>query len=133
MNAYTDDIEKATKENTSFRKVVFTSHHLQIVLMSLAPGEEIGNEIHGVDQFFRFDAGEGMLVLNNGTENRPIKDGFAAVVPAGTWHNIVNTSESEALKLYTIYTPPHHKNGTVHETKAIAEADHEEFDGITSL
>lgn len=131
--AYIDNIEKATKENNNFRKVIFTSHYLQIVLMSIPPGGEIGNEIHGVDQFFRFDAGQGELVLNNGSEKNTVSDGFAVVVPAGTWHNIVNTSQTEDLKLYTIYTPPHHKNGTIHETKEIAEGDHEEFDGVTSL
>jgi mannose-6-phosphate isomerase-like protein (cupin superfamily) len=129
---YTGNIEKLTLENDRFREVLYTAGSCQLVLMSLKPGEEIGNEVHEKgDQFFRFEKGQGKAILNN-TEEHIIKDGTALIVPAGTWHNIINTSATEALKMYTLYAPPHHRNGVIHDTKAIAEADSEEFDGTTT-
>jgi mannose-6-phosphate isomerase-like protein (cupin superfamily) len=132
MKGYASNIEKLASENQAFRRVLYTTKHCQLVLMSLLPGEEIGNEVHEVDQFFRFEKGSGKAILNN-KEEHPIKDGSVLIIPAGTWHNIINTSESEPLKLYTLYTPPHHRDGVVHETKAIAEADRaDEFGGVTT-
>ncbi|MEN9621883.1 MAG: hypothetical protein RLZZ67_317 [Candidatus Parcubacteria bacterium] len=129
---YTHNIEKLTLENDRFREVLYTADSCQLVLMSLKPGEEIGNEVHEKgDQFFRFEKGQGKAILNN-TEEIILKDGTALIVPAGTWHNIINTSTTEALKMYTLYAPPHHRNGVIHDTKAVAEADNEEFDGTTS-
>ncbi|MEX2052481.1 MAG: cupin domain-containing protein [Candidatus Paceibacterota bacterium] len=126
MKGYVANIEKLSIENDNFRKVLYTSEHSQLVLMSLLPGEEIGEEVHDVDQFLRVDQGEGMAVLDG--IGYDIKDGTAIVVPAGVKHNIVNSS-SGAMKLYTVYTPPHHRDGVVHKTKAEAEADNEHFDG----
>lgn len=114
MTGFVDDIEKLTKENDNFRKVIFTGKHSQLVLMSLNPGEEIGQEVHNnLDQFFRVDAGEGELLIDG--ETTKISDGFAVVVPAGADHNITNTGK-EDLKLYTIYSPPNHPDGTIHKT-----------------
>jgi len=111
------NIEKETKENDNFRKVLFTGKNLQLVLMSLNPKEEIGMEVHNnVDQFFRFDEGEGELQVD-GEESVKISDGFSIVIPQGTKHNIVNTSDTKKLKLYSIYSPPNHKDGTIHKTK----------------
>jgi mannose-6-phosphate isomerase-like protein (cupin superfamily) len=125
MTGYFGQIEKDTEKNTYFRKVLYTGKHLQLVVMSLKGGEEIGNEIHEtVDQFFRIEEGEAKFVLNN-TEEHVIGAGDAAVVPAGTWHNVINTSKTEPVKLYTVYTPPQHKDGTIHKTKAEAEAAEE--------
>lgn len=121
MAGYVTDIENDTLQNENFRKVVFTAPHSQLVLMSLKPGEDIGVEIHTVDQFFRVEQGEGKVVLNG--EDHPIKNGSAIVVPAGTEHNVVNTSSDIALKLYTIYSPANHKDGVVHKTKEEALAD----------
>lgn len=124
MTGFVDDIEKLTKENSSFRKVLFTGKHSQLVLMSLKPGEDIGLEVHdNVDQFFRVDAGEGEVLIDG--EKTQIHDGFAVVVPAGHEHNIVNTGVTE-LKLYTIYSPPNHPEGTVHETREEAMKAEEE-------
>jgi mannose-6-phosphate isomerase-like protein (cupin superfamily) len=129
MNGYIKDIEKETLDNTNFRKVVYTGKHSQLVLMCLKPGEEIGNEVHeDVDQFFRFEQGKGKVVLNNKDEY-PVTADYAAVVPAGTWHNVINAGEND-LKLYTVYSPPEHKEGTVHPTKADAKEEH--FDGTTT-
>lgn len=115
MKGYVDNIEDQTLDNDNFRKVLFTGKHLQLVVMSLKPGEDIGEEVHpDVDQFFRIDAGEGKVVID-GVESK-ISDGFAVVVPAGAKHNVINTSETEVLKLYTIYAPPNHPDGTVHKT-----------------
>lgn len=126
MTGYVDDIEKITEENSYFRKVIFTSQHQQLVVMSLLPGEEIGTEVHEInDQFLRIEKGEGKVIMNG--EERIIREGTAIIVPAGTQHNLINTSTTLALKLYTIYSPPHHKDQTVHKTKAEAlsdEADH---------
>ena len=131
MKGFKDNIEKLTKDNTNFRKVLYTGKHMQLVLMALKPGEDIGLETHpDTDQFFRVDAGEGKAVID-GTEY-DIKDGDAVIVPAGAKHNVINTSETNELSLYTIYAPAHHKDGTVHVTKADALADHEHFDGATT-
>ncbi len=119
MTGFADNIEKLTKENDNFRKVLFTGEHMQLVLMTLLPGEDIGLEVHNnVDQFFRVDAGHGKVVMNG--QEQDIEDGFAVLVPAGTEHNIVNTGD-EPLRLYTIYAPPNHPDGTVHATKAEAD------------
>ena len=134
---YISNIEQLTVENKNFRKVLYTGQFSQLVLMSLLPGEEIGNEVHDVDQFFRFEQGQGKVVLNgvNGTvgEEHPVTDGSAVIVPAGTWHNIINTSATTSLKLYSLYCPPHHRDGVVHATKAEGEADTtDEFAGGTT-
>jgi len=128
---FCENIEKATLENENFRKVLYTGKHSQLVLMSLAPNEEIGMEVHADnDQFFRFEKGQGKVFID-GNEYE-VSDGFAVVVPAGAQHNIVNTSTTERLSLYTIYSPAHHKDGVVRATKAEAEADGPEFDGQTT-
>lgn len=122
MTAYFGPIEKITEKNKYFRKVLFTGKNLQLVVMSLLPKEEIGNEVHEhVDQFFRIEEGRAKFVLN-GSEECVVGAGSAVVVPAGTYHNVINTSPSKPLKLYTIYTPPNHPDGTIHKTKAEAEA-----------
>ena len=116
MAGYADDIESLTRSNSFFRHVVHTSKQLQLVLMSLLPGEEIGSEIHAdTDQFFRFESGAGNVVING--ENHEVHDGMGVIVPAGATHNVINTSPDAPLKLYTIYSPPHHKDGTVHKTR----------------
>jgi len=121
MTGFTDNIERLTLENTYFRKVIHTAPHSQLVLMNLKPGEEIGSEIHSeLDQFFRFEQGHGQVVIDG--EERNVEDGDAAIVPAGAEHNVINTSETEDLKLYTVYSPPQHPDGTIHETKAEADA-----------
>jgi len=121
MIGYTGQIEELTKANTFFRQVLYTGPHHQLVLMALLPSEEIGNEVHSDnDQFFRFEMGEGKVVI--GGEEHMVKDGDVAIVPAGTQHNVVNTSATNPLKLYTIYAPAHHPDGTVHKTKAEALA-----------
>ncbi|MEK7091553.1 MAG: cupin domain-containing protein [Patescibacteria group bacterium] len=121
MTGYVANIEQETLANENFRKVLFTTPLSQLVVMSLLPGEEIGEEVHIVDQFFRIEAGAGKLMID-GVES-VFEAEFAFVVPAGARHNVVNTSASEKLKLYTIYTPPNHKAGTVHVTKTEALAD----------
>lgn len=128
---YHGDIEKLTLANENFRKVLYTAEHCQLVLMSLNPREEIGSEVHEEgDQFFRFEKGQGKVIIND-TEYQ-VKDGDVIIVPAGAQHNVVNTSDTEKLKLYTIYAPPHHKDGVVRVTKKEAEADSPEFDGTTT-
>lgn len=126
MVGYVTNIEKKSLENQFFREVLFTGPHSQLVLMSLAPGEDIGMETHpGVDQFIRVEAGKGKAILNG--EVHELQDGSAVMIPAGTEHNVVNSSSGEPLKLYTIYTPPEHPDSTVHKTKAEAlayEAEH---------
>jgi mannose-6-phosphate isomerase-like protein (cupin superfamily) len=124
------NIEKETLENKNFRKVLYTAAYMQLVLMSLKPGEDIGLEVHGVDQFFRFEKGKGKVIIGN--NEYEVKDGDAIIVPAGMPHNVINTSETEELKLYTLYAPPHHKDGIIRETKEEAEKNPEEFDGITT-
>jgi mannose-6-phosphate isomerase-like protein (cupin superfamily) len=122
MTGFVGDIEKLTEDNKYFRQVLFTGKHAQLVVMSLLPGEEIGNEVHNtVDQFFRIEEGEAKFVFN-GKEEHVAKSGDAVIVPAGTYHNVINSSSKEPLKLYTIYSPPNHPDGTVHKTKAEAEA-----------
>jgi len=131
MKGYITNIENDTLANKNFRKVLYTSKHSQLVLMSLRPGEEIGMEVHqDNDQFFRFEEGRGKCIID-GNEYE-LKDGVAVVVPAGAQHNIINTSNSEELKLYTIYSPPHHKDGIVRLTKREAESNSPEFDGQTT-
>ena len=121
MTGYFAHIEEETIKNENFRKVLYTGKHAQLVLMSLLPGEEIGMEVHeSVDQFFRFEVGEGKAILDG--EETLFKDGDVVIVPAGTNHNIINTSTTDKLKLYTIYSPANHPDGTVQATKAEAEA-----------
>ncbi|WP_119460069.1 cupin domain-containing protein [Rhodospirillaceae bacterium SYSU D60014] len=130
MKGYVDDIEKATKRNDDFRRVLYTGKNLQLVLMTLQPGEEIGEETHeDRDQFFRVEDGNGEVLIN-GTRHR-IEDDFAVIVPAGARHNVINTG-AEPLKLYTLYGPPEHRDAVVHRTKTEAEAEHEHFDGKTT-
>lgn len=130
MKGYIENIEKAAKENKNFRKVLYTAKNSQLVLMSLQPGEEIGEEIHELDQFIRVESGEGVAVLDG--VKHEISDGFAIVIPAGTRHNVINTGGKE-MKLYTIYSPPEHKDKVIHPAKADALADKEDhFDGITT-
>ncbi len=125
MVGYQDNIEKATLENEDFRRVLFTGDHSQLVLMAIGPGEEIGQEVHDdVDQFFRFEAGEGKVIIEG--EEIVVGDGDAVIVPAGAEHNIISTSVSEKLKLYTIYSPANHPDGTVHKNKAEADKYEEE-------
>ncbi len=120
MKGFKTQIEKAALENDFFRQVIFTGVHCQLVLMSLKPNEEIGMEVHpNVDQFFRFESGQGKVVI--GSEEYLATDGDAVIVPAGSNHNIINTSSNLPLKLYTIYSPPNHPDGTVHKTKEEAE------------
>lgn len=122
MIGYVGNVEEQTLANNYFRQVLFTGTHAQLVLMSLLPNEEIGLEVHpNVDQFFRVEKGQGKVIMNG--EETLVSDGFAIIVPAGTEHNVINTSSTEPLKLYTIYSPPQHKDGVVHKTKAEAEAD----------
>jgi mannose-6-phosphate isomerase-like protein (cupin superfamily) len=122
MTGYVGKIEKDTEKNNYFRKVVFTGKHLQLVLMCLKPKEEIGNEVHKtVDQFFRIEQGKAQFVFK-GKEKHVVSAGDAVVVPAGTFHNVINPSATEPLKLYTVYTPPNHPAGTIHKTKADAMA-----------
>lgn len=132
MKGYVDDIEKATGANDDFRRVLYTGKHLQLVLMTLQPGEEIGAEVHeDIDQFFRFEDGEGMVEIDGVAHE--VEDDDAVIVPAGARHNVINTGK-EPLRFYTLYGPPEHKDGVVQSTKAEAEARHEEeqFDGTTT-
>lgn len=129
MHGYVDNIEKLTWENDNFRQVLYTDKNTQLVLMSLRSGEDIGEEVHDVDQFLRIEVGVGKAVLNG--EEHDIADGSAVVVPAGTRHNIINTGTG-GMKLYTLYSPPHHEDGVIHQTKVEAEASHEHFDGETT-
>jgi mannose-6-phosphate isomerase-like protein (cupin superfamily) len=121
MSGYSVDIERATLENEDFRRVLFTGPHSQLVVMSIEPGSEIGLERHdGVDQFIRVEAGEGEAILDG--ERHALRDGSAVVIPSGTEHNVINTSRTDPLRLYTVYSPPEHPDGTVHRTKAEADA-----------
>ncbi len=130
MKGFAADIEALTEQNTDFRRVLYTGQNLQLVLMALKAGEEIGEEVHDDrDQFFRFEAGEGAVFID-GAKNA-VKADDAVIVPAGARHNVVNTG-SEPLKFYTLYGPPEHRDGTVHRTKADADGDHEHFDGKTT-
>lgn len=128
---YKGNIEELTLENENFRQVLYTAADCQLVLMSLLPGEEIGLEVHREgDQFFRFESGKGKVIINE-TEYL-VGDGDAVIVPVGAKHNVINTSNSKSLKLYTLYAPPHHRDGVVRATRADALATKEEFDGKTT-
>ena len=130
MNGFVDDIEELTEANKHFRHVLYSGQKLQLVLMALQPGEDIGEEVHtGTDQFFRVEKGKGEVVIDGKTT--AIKSDMAIIVPAGARHNIKNTGD-KPLKLYTLYAPPEHIDGTVHASKADAEAAHEHFDGKTT-
>jgi mannose-6-phosphate isomerase-like protein (cupin superfamily) len=127
---FCDDIDRLTVDNEDFRRVLYTGKHLQLVLMTLQPAEEIGEEVHeDRDQFFRFEEGQGIVDID-GREN-PVQEDFAVIVPAGARHNVRNTS-TEALRFYTLYGPPEHKDKIVHRTKEEADAAHEEWDGATT-
>jgi mannose-6-phosphate isomerase-like protein (cupin superfamily) len=131
MKGYNTNIEKDTLENTNFRKVLYTGKNSQLVLMSLKPGEDIGMEIHpDNDQFFRFEKGEGKCIIDG--NEYALTDGSVIIVPAGAEHNIINVSSADDLKLYTIYSPAHHKDGIVRTTKEEAMAQEAEFDGTTT-
>lgn len=132
MKGYVENIEARTVENTDFRRVLYTGQHLQLVLMTLQPGEDIGSEVHpDIDQFFRIEEGAGTVEIDG--VRHAVKDDDAILVPAGARHNVINTGDAP-LKLYTLYGPPEHKHGVVQATKAEAEArhEHEQFDGTTS-
>jgi mannose-6-phosphate isomerase-like protein (cupin superfamily) len=129
MKGYVQNIEVIADDNNEFRRVLYTAQHCQLVVMALKPKEEIGAEIHKLDQFFRVEQGSGEAVLDGVTT--AIEAGYAVLVPAGTKHNIVNTG-SGPMKLYTIYSPPNHRDGVVHHTRADAVADTEKFDGKTT-
>jgi len=130
MKGFTGDLEDRTEDNGDFRRVIYTGAHMQLVLMSLEPGEDIGLETHeDTDQFFRVEAGSGVVSID-GNET-PIAGDSGVVVPAGARHNVTNTG-TKTMKLYTIYAPPHHEDGTVHHTKADAEHSTEHFDGKTT-
>ena len=129
MKGYLQDIESIATKNTDFRRVLYTTKQSQLVLMALKPGEEIGAEVHKSDQFFRVEEGSGEAVLDNVTTQ--ICAGFAVIIPGGAKHNIINTG-TVPMKLYTIYSPPNHRDGVVHHTRAEAEADNEHFDGKTT-
>jgi mannose-6-phosphate isomerase-like protein (cupin superfamily) len=129
MKGFVQDIERLAIKNEEFRRVLYTAKHCQLVVMALQPKEEIGAEVHKLDQFFRVEAGTGEAVLDG--VRTAIRAGFAVIVPAGANHNIINTG-TVSLKLYTLYAPPNHRDGVVHHTRADAEADSEKFDGKTS-
>lgn len=131
MKGFHSNIEKETVENSNFRKVLYTGENSQLVLMSIKPNEDIGMEVHpDNDQFFRFEQGQGKCIIDG--NEYAVEDGSAIVVPAGAEHNVINVSETEDLRLYTIYSPPHHKDGIVRATKEEAEANEADFDGTTS-
>lgn len=131
MHGFVTNIEEASLRNEFFREVLYTDNRMQLVVMSLKPGEDIGMETHvDVDQFIRVESGEGKAILN-GVEH-PLTDGSVIVVPQGVEHDVVNTSLEHPMKLYTLYAPPHHKDKTIHKTKAEAESSEEHFDGVTS-
>ena len=129
MKGFVGNIEELSVSGNDFRKVLYTAKNTQLVIMSLAPGEDIGEEVHDLDQFLRVEAGQGQAVLD-GVE-QAISDGFAVLVPAGAKHNIINTGQVP-MKLYTLYSPPEHQDGVVRATKAEAEAQEEHFDGRTT-
>ncbi len=130
MKGYIANIEKATLENENFRKVLYTAYHSQLVVMSLNPREEIGEEVHTLDQFIRIEEGEGLAVLD-GVEHA-LHDDYVVLVPAGARHNIINTSSEKPMKLYTLYSPPEHQDGVVRKTREEAMAQEEHFDGKTT-
>lgn len=129
MKGFVQDIDAVAVGNRDFRRVLYTAKHCQLVVMSLKPQEEIGEEVHHLDQFLRVEQGTGVAVLDGARS--AIREGFAVLVPAGARHNVINTG-SIALKLYTLYSPPEHRDGVVHHTRAEAEADSEHFDGKTT-
>jgi len=129
MKGFVKNIEEISVSNEDFRKVLYTAKNCQLVIMALKPGEDIGMEVHKLDQFFRVEEGKGAAVLDD--VRTEIGAGFAVLVPAGTNHNIINTG-TDPLKLYTLYAPPNHRDGVVHHTRADAEADNEHFDGKTT-
>ena len=129
-NGFVNNIEHITEKNKDFRRVIYTANHCQLVVMSLNPKEEIGEEVHHVDQFFRIEKGSGILVMND--IETEFSDGYGLIIPAGTKHNVINTGNIP-LKIYTIYSPPHHKDGTIHITKQDALNDKERFDGEVSI
>ena len=129
MKGLVQNIESLAIKNNEFRRVLYTANHCQLVVMALKPKEEIGAEVHQLDQFFRVEGGSGEAVLDG--VRTAIRAGFAVVVPAGTDHNIINTGRA-SLKLYTLYAPPNHRDGVVHRTRGDAEADNEHFDGKTT-
>lgn len=131
MRGYKNNIEKLALANNNFREVLYTAKHSQLVLMSLQPNEDIGAEIHKEsDQFFRFEKGDGKVIIDD--KEYLVSDGDAIIVPSGAKHNIINTSGDKQLKMYTLYSPPHHKDGTIHQTKEQAATDTEKFDGQTT-
>ena len=130
MKGYITNIEKDSLENENFRKVLYTGINSQLVLMAIEPRDDIGEEVHKLDQFIRVEAGNGLAILDG--VKHEISDGSAIVIPAGTMHNIINSSETEKLKLYSVYSPPEHKDGTIHKTKNEAENNKKHFDGETT-
>jgi len=131
MKGYAANLERETEKNTDFRRVLYTGKHSQLVLMCIKPGEEIGEETHDdIDQFFRFEGGKGKVVIDG--KEHLVKNEDGVIVPAGARHNVINTSKKADLRLYTIYSPPEHQDGTVRKTKADAEAKEEHFDGRTT-
>jgi mannose-6-phosphate isomerase-like protein (cupin superfamily) len=129
MKGYIGDIEKETKENENFRKVLYTAKNCQLVVMCIQPGDEIGEEVHDLDQFIRIEDGEANVILND--VKYEMEDDYAVVIPAGVKHNLINTGD-EPLKLYTIYSPPEHRDGVIHQTRENAMEDEEHFDGKTT-
>ena len=129
MKGFLENIEALSVASPDFRRVLYTAKNCQLVIMSLKPGEEIGEEVHKLDQFFRVEEGSGEAILDG--VSKPVSAGFAIIVPAGAKHNIVNTGKA-GLKLYTIYAPPNHRDGVVHATRSDAEKDSEKFDGKTT-
>lgn len=131
MKGYSANIEQLTMKNSNFRQILYTAEHTQLVLMCLMPGEDIGTEVHTEnDQFFRFESGQGKVIID-GNEHK-VGEGSAIIVPSGAEHNVINVSETEELKLYTLYSPPHHKDGIVRKTKKEAVANEAAFDGTTT-
>ena len=129
MNGYVHDLSTLAETNADFRRVIYTASHSQLVLMSIPPHSEIGAEVHTLDQFFRVEAGSGAAVLDG--VSTPVSEGYAILVPAGTRHNVINTGAVD-LKLYTLYSPPNHRDGVVHQTRADAQVDREHYDGKTT-
>lgn len=130
MQGYKANIEELTLQNENFRQVLYTAQNVQLVVMSLQPNEDIGLEVHDVDQFFRFEKGAGKVLIDGNEQT--VSDGDVVIVPVGAEHNVINTSGSEPLKLYTLYCPPHHQDGTIHSTKEAAFGDDEHFNGHTT-
>ncbi len=128
MKGYFGNIEEETMQNQDYRRVLYTAKNSQLVVMHLKPGEEIGEEVHQVDQFFRFESGQGKVIIDG--NERQVLDGAGVIVPAGARHNVINTSAALPLKLYSIYSPPQHKDGTRHQTKTDETEEH--FDGKTT-